>query len=458
MNSKKLFISPLFVGFIVLAMTLFLNGWTWTFYDELAWVDILSRSSLSDLIKNDFYTNGRLRPFSFWTVAFKFQLIGYDPQWLRLLRLTEFILACLLMYRYLNIKNKISILATLFAIGFWIKSPPQLEQLHWTTISENIGILFILIALNVRALNYAYSKYISYIFLIFAALTKEPFIIFIALPAILERNKKESIFSMLSSFIVLGFLFFNRHGYSAQSGDALNIHTLFEIVTKMLIDLSLGFPLLLLLFYKNNKLIKDQRIWKCLIFVIFGLFYGALVFSRAWTYTYYFAPMIFLISIGLAFLTEYLLHTNRSRSLLIYCSILSALLPMRLLWNWNKIYNHSSARKEIIDFIDDRFPKANETDSSASKIGSNCGIDLRSFGFAVDIRHFDPKFTRPEGSLCYEKDKGILDCCKNTELVAIGKECSFYSERLDELRRLGLKIIFQNDRWTLALCKDLRSN
>lgn len=427
--TRRFWLMPLLLALTYLfVLTAFFPGWTWSMFDELYWVVRFRENiGLSDWTKSDFVTHGRVRPLSAVFVFVKMHLLGLDAHLLKIVRASEFILAAGLAILYL--RHSLPLLFAVFGVAFWLKSPPQLEQFNWMTLSELNGTILLLLGL----IAYKRSRMAGYGLLVLAALTKEPFIFFLPLPALLEKKRAETVVGGTLAAAFLVFLLYNRRSYTADvSVESLRLISLREIVRGYSIDFTPVAPLLLL-FIKRMKV--SEELWKAAVLSVFAALYAVSVLPKAWGYTYIFSPAILLAALALAFLMG---HFSRVKALprwaLLYVGALVVLFSARVCWNVTKVYLKSHARNAVAEAIKDGRNKG--------AVVTNCAFDTRGLGYMADGRQDD--------KLC---SASATECCKGSGLFALGIECDGFDTLSSELSGRGAYLILTNRYWRLFECK-----
>jgi hypothetical protein len=446
LENPKLVFLPLVLGYAyVLILTIFFKGWTWSLYDELSWVHYSHFKPLWTYISEDYVRDGRFRPLAPIFVYLKLFLFGLSPQFLRVERILEVIATTTLVLLFLrNHAPKSKWIALIVGIGFWLKSAPQLDQARWMFTPELNGLFFFACALLVRK----HSKPVSYLFLLLMVTAKEPFAMFLPLPALLEKRWKEVLLSGAAGFFYMLFLVLNRRGYSTMYGSVQYPGASQEILKQTLKDFS--YLILLCVLFSKTRLKYLQSnpwaLWPSLVFATFGITYATLVYPMLWGYTYMLAPALFLIGIALSFLLIALDKAKPfSPKALVLLFALSAIFSLKISYNWTKNYLHTKELHALFKGLS-QLPQT-------GPVGSNCPVDNRNVGFGADILVKSIGKARSNGPSCYKPGESAAECCKGAELLAIGKECNSFEDLTQEAEKLGLQLAYSNKGWKVYKCR-----
>lgn len=430
MLNRRLWLAPILLALSYLfVLAAFFHGWTWSLFDELSWVvQFPEKSGLIEWTRNDFATYGRIRPLSAAFVFIKMRLLGVDAHALRLERAAEFLLSAGLAIAYLR-RRGLPWLFVAFGAAFWLKSPPQLEQFNWITLSELNGTILVLLAL----LAYERSRCLSYALLLCAGLTKEPFIFMLPLPALLEKRWRESLVALAWVTLHVSFLMLSRRTYTADVAVGnMQFNALGEIARGFVIDFAAAAPLFL--FFRGRFEFSDSLRRALLLFGFSALYAGA-VLSKAWGYTYILSPVILLSALGFSFLLEHLSRARAlSRTALLYVGLLVVAFSARVCWNVSRAYAKSSARLEIVEKL--------RAEPLKGAVASNCPFDTKGFGFIADARDGD--------SFC---SRSVDTCCRKDGYFALGTRCEGFDSLSAELSRRGAHLLVANREWRLFDCR-----
>lgn len=431
MRDKSITTLPvvLALGYVIV-LTLFGSGWTWQLYDELGWLDLQTRFlTVTEFVKHDIADNGRYRPLHSFVVYRLYEWTQNDPHVLRIIRVCQFALCSGLLLYYLRAVRKLPWIIAAFGLAFWLKSPPQLEQIRWMTLIELYGTIFLLLALIVHSK----SRVASYALIVLAALGKEPFILFLPLPALLERKRLEASLTTAVAFTALLVLALNRHGYSQTVTTGISPVAINEIVRGLVLDFA---PLLLLIPFIRVREFDKPDAWRALVFAAFGAAYFVIIGRAAWGYTYILSPVILMASLAVAMLLSAVHILKKGRAVVLLLSLLTVLFSARVAWNWTKVYARTNDRAGL-------FAAAASADVQGG-VATNCPVDGRGVGLASN--------GRPDITDCTPA-ASLAECCKNAGLLAITRECGDFDTRATQAHERKLRELYSNKNWLLFSCK-----
>ncbi|HRK01836.1 MAG TPA: hypothetical protein PLH57_04170, partial [Oligoflexia bacterium] len=388
------------------------SHWSWSLFDEVSWSQWYREGWNVEVFVNwDWDSIRRFRPLSPFIVFERFRLLDLDPNMLRATRVLELILFSAL-YAICNIYvYRIHALVAGFLLVLLLKSPPLLENLQILTLSELSGLTFVVVAL----LLYKKIKWLSYFFLLLAVLTKEPFMFFLALPALQNKRWREGITALVISAVYLGTLYMVRKGGYYDFG----IH---EGSTARVVDgyLRNFYPVGLVLIASAPQIIKNLRsskvdfqtvlgnFWSPLCTSLFSLLYASSVAFKAPGYTYHYGPSVVLFALASALALNELLKKKLmllpSLIIMAFSTIYFSAKPLRFI---EKLHQEHLVRYTLTEAIRNSGVKG--------PFVSNCEVDRKGLGYAADQRE--------EGLNCMSQPRDLVLCCQGMSLIGIIDQC-----------------------------------
>jgi len=436
-NSKTWLIPVLLCIIATGAMLVFLPSWSWSLFDEIGWFKFLQDGvTVKSFMQSDYSSWGRFRPLSPFFAFGRIQLFGPENiKWMRVERYAEFLVLLGLFWSLLRKRENISLALSVFALGFLLKSPPILELIRVVSLSELAGMIFVLAGLLIRERSLAG----CYAFLFLAVITKEPFALFLPMPALLDRRVRETFITGLIGAGYLGFLMAMRKGGYYEVGSSAQ--SMREILLKLAVDLVPALSILVFWIhrfrFKGTSIPSD--LWRSGVFFVFAGAYAGVLLGKAAAYGYHFAPSVLLTAWAFTLLIRYCVVRFGMPKLAFYILVFfAAVQPLRLVWNIGRLYNTHRDRFALTEAV--RESKISGT------YGTNCYLDSAGLGYVANAR-------KESGSCTDWETNSVKECCKKVSIVGLLAECPSYEHLLSDAKVYGFPIVAQGEGWKVISCQ-----